>query len=453
MTPSEIAALGTPISPDEPCGSDLELSGDPDYMRFVARIETVLPASFASFRRGSIDFPSEFATLKALLARTRDLRLLVPLAKLSVLNRDVPAYCAVLKLIEQLAEEAWDTVLPGLIEDDAMLRVVTLQTLDDMADSVMPLQAAPLFETRRFGKFSFRSRLLADGLAKPREPQGDDDQGEPVPDASAVSAALGEVDVGALTSARALMLELRASLTRLEELVDQRTGKSGLLRFARLGALVQDIATFLDKSVVARDPALALEPVAVGEPGAASEEPGAPVEPAAAIGSTAAAQAALAAAAAYFAQSEPSSPVLLVIGQAQALVGRSFFESLQVLLPDLSAKAMLPLGKEAELALPLERLAALPPTVAENSGESSRAADSEAGDAAPTAPSDTAPLFTAPDRRTAIGLLQQVAAHFRRTEPSSPIPLLLERADRMAGKDFVTLLRDALPAGSLSIDG
>ena len=62
------------------------------------------------------------------------------------------------------------------------------------------------------------------------------------------------------------------------------------------------------------------------------------------------------------------------------------------------------------------------------------------------------PIFRATDRRSAMILLQQVAAHFRRAEPSSPIPLLLDRAEGIAGKDFFGLLREAFPAGSLKVD-
>ena len=62
------------------------------------------------------------------------------------------------------------------------------------------------------------------------------------------------------------------------------------------------------------------------------------------------------ASAAYFAQSEPSSPILLLIGQAQALVGRSFYEAMQVLLPEESPKARLRVGQEPAFVLLLERL-------------------------------------------------------------------------------------------------
>jgi type VI secretion system protein ImpA len=48
--------------------------------------------------------------------------------------------------------------------------------------------------------------------------------------------------------------------------------------------------------------------------------------------------------------------------------------------------------------------------------------------------------------------LQQVAAHYRRAEPSSPIAVLLERAEAIVGKDFIALLREAFPAGALKIE-
>jgi type VI secretion system protein ImpA len=41
--------------------------------------------------------------------------------------------------------------------------------------------------------------------------------------------------------------------------------------------------------------------------------------------------------------------------------------------------------------------------------------------------------------------MQNVAAFYRSAEPSSPIPLLLERAAGMADRDFLSLLKDMLP--------
>jgi type VI secretion system protein ImpA len=49
-------------------------------------------------------------------------------------------------------------------------------------------------------------------------------------------------------------------------------------------------------------------------------------------------------------------------------------------------------------------------------------------------------------RADAIALLENVSAFYRRSEPASPIPLLVDRAVALATKDFVTLLQDFLPA-------
>lgn len=43
--------------------------------------------------------------------------------------------------------------------------------------------------------------------------------------------------------------------------------------------------------------------------------------------------------------------------------------------------------------------------------------------------------------------LDRICEYYRRVEPSSPIPLLLERARRLVDKDFMTILRDLTPAG------
>jgi type VI secretion system protein ImpA len=483
MTPEEIAALSAPLPGEEPCGPDLDMLGDPDYMRFTARIEGLLPRSFAGFDRNTIDFPAEFATLKSLLEKSRDLRLLTPLAKLLILNRDVAAYASVFKLIETLMESAWPSVVPALLDGDAVLRIVTLQTLDDMADSVMPLQAAPLFETRRFGKFTYRSQLLASGKVQPREAQGEGESGEEKPSQSAVNSALADIDLNDLVAVRDRVIGLQTSIGHIEALVNEKSGQDGALRFDRLGPLVKEIAGFLDQSVTARDPSLGTAGPAPAAPGAAPEadETEAPAGAVGAVATTRQAEAALAAAADYFTQSEPSSPILLLIGQAQALVGRSFFEAMQVLLPDRSSEARLRVGQYPAFMLQLERLAALSvittetPTTDESSAstaseeapadhssetENSSGETQETEEATtetvvnePTPRAVSADLaFRATDRRAAMALLQQVAAHYRRAEPSSPIPVLLDRAEGIAGKDFFALLREAFPAGTLKIE-
>ena len=78
-----------PISAEAPCGPDLDAEGDAEFMNFMAATEGQLPAAFFSFDRKSIDFDAALAGGEKLLARTHDVRLIVLLAKLAILNRDL----------------------------------------------------------------------------------------------------------------------------------------------------------------------------------------------------------------------------------------------------------------------------------------------------------------------------------------------------------------------------
>jgi type VI secretion system protein ImpA len=59
------------------------------------------------------------------------------------------------------------------------------------------------------------------------------------------------------------------------------------------------------------------------------------------------------------------------------------------------------------------------------------------------------PRRMAATRQQAFALMEQVAAYYRITEPTSPIPVIVERARDLAGRDFMSLLKDFLPDGSL----
>jgi len=48
-------------------------------------------------------------------------------------------------------------------------------------------------------------------------------------------------------------------------------------------------------------------------------------------------------------------------------------------------------------------------------------------------------------RHDAIRALEAVAEYFRNTEPSSPVPLFVERAKRLVAKDFLEVLKDIAP--------
>lgn len=87
-----------------------------------------------------------------------------------------------------------------------------------------------------------------------------------------------------------------------------------------------------------------------------------------------------------------------------------------------------------------EKLRARQPAAA---GEDAAA---DAADGAPgSAPAPAVRVGAIGSREDAIRALDAVAEYFRRAEPSSPVPLLVERAKRLVAKDFLEVLMDLAP--------
>ncbi len=80
-------------------------------------------------------------------------------------------------------------------------------------------------------------------------------------------------------------------------------------------------------------------------------------------------------------------------------------------------------------------------------GEAVAAVAGEAGGGAPRPP--TAEITS---REDAIRALDKVSDYFKRQEPSSPVPIFLERAKRLVSKSFVDIVRDLAPDGLSQVE-
>src|SRR5262249_43374499 len=141
-----------------------------------------------------------------------------------------------------------------------------------------------------------------------------------------------------------------------------RSGQPLALRFESIRPLADGIARFLDQAVASRDPTLAITRAEESEEaGGASEGGGqAAMLPAGAVNSHPAAQRALKAAGVYFNTLEPSSLVRPIIKQAEALLGKSFYDAIYTLVPDYAGQATIQIAKELPIYVTIERLSALP---------------------------------------------------------------------------------------------
>jgi type VI secretion system protein ImpA len=424
MAEIDLAALISPISEDDPCGPDLDLAGDADYMNFVAKAEGLFPASFFSgpegrpFDRNSIDFAAEHAAMQPLLARTRDIRLLTILAKLRILDRDLPGFETAVRAIRELLSERWNDVHPRGEDGVFAARMAALDTLDDLAPVIFPLQYTPLVRAPRLGEISYRSYMIATGEVTARE-------GEDAHDLTAIENALEKVELAEVVQTLGCIDSLRTALADIRNICTEQAGFEHAAKFERLPGLVDKIRSLLNSVVVKLDPSAALPGESPAEGTKAAAEAAAFTGE---VRNLADAADALAAVADYFSRREPSNPALLLVRQAEQLMGKSFIEVMQVLVPSHVEQATIHIGKDQMLPLPLQRLS--------DYGSVSSSPD---GEAAPER------RLEAKTRADAFRLLEQTAMYYRSAEPSSPLPYLIDRARDLAGRDFLSLLKQVLP--------
>lgn len=112
--------------------------------------------------------------------------------------------------------------------------------------------------------------------------------------------------------------------------------------------------------------------------------------------------------------------------------------------PDLSA---MPKELRHAHAILTEQLAARGVQTVTSESEATTAAEPGSPDATPGAGGGAAPPITGEvnSRDDVIRMLDKICAYYSRHEPSSPVPILLNRAKRLVSKEFMDILRDIAP--------
>jgi type VI secretion system protein ImpA len=430
----KLAALCTPFADADPCGPDLDMEGNSEYLNFFAGVEGVLPTTFFSledgspFDRSTVDIKGQLDALGPLLQRTRDIRLLLVRARLLILNKDLGGFALNLAAVAYWLDKFWDDVHPRPQPGDAA-RSGAISTLD-LPTVIFPLQYAPLVEARRLGPISYRTWMIATGEVKPRTGEVQQPQG-------AITEAISAADPEVLATARKNIALVKTSLDSIRNAFLTHGESAGL---EKLPALAATIRGFIDPQASAADASAAADDTE-GAVAAAGDVGAAPT-------SLAQVSEALAAIADYYSRLEPSSPVLLLVRQAHHLIGKSFFEVMNILIPAHVEKAAFQIGADQFFDLPLEKLsnfAEVPPVPADDGGQS----DDQGQSTEESPPADPAPRYAVANRAQAIVLLDLVHRYFRRSEPASPVPMLCDRARALAERDFMGVLRDVLPKDAL----
>ena len=155
MANIDLSTITEALSKEQPCGPDLDMEFDMDFMTFAAEIDGAIPTRYFGWDPSTLDFEKYYGQIGGFLQKTRDIRLLVPLAKLRILQADLAGFADTLDAIHRLLRERWSDAHPQPAEF-LDLGMGQLATLDDMPNVVLPLQHTPLARSRRAGPITLR---------------------------------------------------------------------------------------------------------------------------------------------------------------------------------------------------------------------------------------------------------------------------------------------------------
>lgn len=339
------------ISPEAPCGEDLEydaafidineqIKGTPERQAGKT-IEPAQPPNWKAVRQD----------LLALFKRTRDLRLIIFLARTLLHTDGFVGFHASLVLLDGAVRDYWPSIHPLMDPDDdndPTQRVNILMGLCDFETVLSPLALVPLVESRALGKFGLRDVQIATGkLTPPKD--------SPVPEASAIQAAFMDADLQSLEATARALAESLSLLTAIETFVTDRVGVGNAPNFTPARTLLKEIQYEFSEYARPRNVGLhAVQPAepegdamsegAAASPGAAAQAPAVQL---AAVNNRQDVLRALDLICDYYARCEPSSPVPLFLQRAKRLVPKDFMEILMDLAPDSLPQLEIIKGKEA----------------------------------------------------------------------------------------------------------
>jgi type VI secretion system protein ImpA len=334
MPIQNLESLLQPVSADAPCGPDLEY--DPALLE-LDRISQGKPEQ----QMGDTIVPAQEPDWKevgnralGLLAKTKDLRIAIRLAR-ALLNTDGLAGLADgLAVLRGIVETFWDGFYPRLDpedDNDPTFRINILMGLCDSGAFVDRIRQIPLVSARSFGRFSLRDFAIASGEIQPLA-------GTEAPKASAIDGAFNECPVPTL---QATAESLHASLERLaaiEAFVGEKVGASNGVNFAKMAdtlrAAEKILVARLARRGVVTDGSADASGVGDGSGGlGAGGQAGGP-SISGEINSREDVLRVLDKIVSYYERAEPSSPIPLLIKRSKRLVSASFMDIVRDIASD-----------------------------------------------------------------------------------------------------------------------
>lgn len=442
----DLDALLQPVSGDAPCGPDLNATMDPEYDEYYFGALGRLPSFYVQpgvqrpdgskspdriFDPNEVDIRAETKAIDSLLARSRDMRLLVLRTQWETLAGRLGSASDAVSAIAALLETFGDDLHPGL-DDGVSDRRDALNDLGDQITIVQAMQFAGLTGTT---EVTLRKLRVASGQANALQDEGDLSLGM-LTDALGAPANRKKVD-----ETHGAMLRLLDSLGRIE-----RACQTGSKPFSPAVDPLRKIATEVLEAITGARPDLRGADMPAAGP---ADDVPAETESPAQVGTTATpvmaqapasdvvshlhARRLLEACEYYYRCYEPSSAALLLVTQARLLIGKPLVEALQALLPQQCGQAVVDFGPQTGFRIDAERMVHLSGAMPED----------QPGTPLPDPKPGPEPKVT--NAAEAAAAIRSVEDYFRRAERSSPVPVLLQRARSYLDRDFQAIVDELIP--------
>jgi type VI secretion system protein ImpA len=322
-------ALLQPITPEQPCGDNLE--------------DTELLASFDTYRlfgqARPIDMtgeglppPPDWGVIRTksieVLQKSKDLGVLAHLGAALLRTDGLPAFAATLHIASQWLEEYWPQVYP-LIDEDAVRRCNALNNFADRMAVIDRLRRTPLVNSRQHGRFSLRDLEIATRQLQPAANETPIDEKQ-------INAGFDAMPLEELTLLHDSIATAMAAVRAIESKMRDAAGSDATPTFEPLSTLLAKMHVILRTRLAARTGA----EEAAGDGAAAGDVAGAASPTiSGVVKSRQDAVRALEAIAAFYRQAEPSSPIPMLLERAKRLVSKDFLEVIAEIAPDALATA------------------------------------------------------------------------------------------------------------------
>ncbi|MFT2798582.1 type VI secretion system protein TssA [Serratia sp. N21D137] len=318
-----IDAFLAPVTPEQPCGENLEYDSDFQAMEQAMQGkaeqqfgDTIIPAE-----------PADWATVErlavSLLSRTKDLRVMLALTQAWTMRSGLTGYASGLLLVQQGLSIYWESIYPLLEEFgeiDPFYRMNALAVLSDKSRLTTVLHKAVLLHSNRDDLMVCDAQALLDGSKT-----------ECADYLGGRSRLIEELAYGGQPGIDAILV-IHLRLQTIQDILSDRLGESYVLemeQWQKTVGLIASACQVTDISMPSEESAVSEHEVLHG-----TASPSIVDWRSAQIVSRAEAKKMLEKVKQYFTQYEPSHPAPLMIERVQRLIGLDFIQIIKELNPD-----------------------------------------------------------------------------------------------------------------------